>query len=556
MRHALILLILVASIALLALSAQAQWQANGVPVSTAAGDQQSSKSVSDGGGGTLAAWHDYRGGATADIYAQWVDADGFPGWTPDGIALCSAANDQLTPVIATDLAGGAIVAWDDYRDGATADIYVQRVDDTGTPLWTGNGVALCTAADDQISAAIVYDNAGGAIVAWQDRRSGTTYDIYVQRINASGAPQWTPGGVAVCTAANNQTAPKIALSGVGGAIITWEDARNGSSFNIYAQRLSDSGAPLWTADGVVLCTIGSIQPAIVQDGTGGAVVTFYRSPADIYVQRISTSGVPLWTTDGVPLCTATGIQTFPTIITASVGGAVVTWQDQRNGTHYDIFAQRVNGSGVIQWATDGVALCTAANDQYFPTMVRDGAGGAIVTWSDVRSGSLSDIYTQRVDNLGVPLWTPNGVALTSAGDGIFPTIVSDDAEGAIVTWNDYRSGGANIYAQHVDASGEIPIVVSAPTLGPSSLVSGIYPNPFTSTATLAIELTTPSAVLIEVFDVAGRMLRTMSLQDAVGSQRIHFDGRNDRGRLLPSGVYLYRVSTEGTTVTRKMVIAR
>jgi hypothetical protein len=37
---------------------------------------------------------------------------------------------------------------------------------------------------------------------------------------------------------------------------------------------------------------------------------------------------------------------------------------------------------------------------------------------------------------------------------------------------------------------------------------------------------------------------------------LSFDGRDDAGRLLPSGVYFYRVHANGTTVSRKMVIAR
>jgi len=43
---------------------------------------------------------------------------------------------------------------------------------------------------------------------------------------------------------------------------------------------------------------------------------------------------------------------------------------------------------------------------------------------------------------------------------------------------------------------------------------------------------------------------------SAGSKTMSFDGRDERGRLLASGVYFYRVSANGTTVTKKMVIAR
>src|SRR5207247_977722 len=128
------------------------------------------------------------------------------------------------------------------------------------------------------------------------------------------------------------------------------------------------------------------------------------------------------------------------IVSDGAGGAIVTWTDQRDtiATGSDIYAQRVNAAGVPQWAANGVALCTAANDQVAPTIASDGAGGAIATWTDGRSGN-NDIYAQLVNPAGVPQWTAGGVALcTAAADQRLPTITSDRAGGAIVAWEDDR----------------------------------------------------------------------------------------------------------------------
>src|SRR5262249_42644964 len=54
-----------------------------------------------------------------------------------------------------------------------------------------------------------------------------------------------------------------------------------------------------------------------------------------------------------------------------------------------------------QWTLDGVALCTAASYQLFPTIVSDAAGGAIVARADGRSGT-NDIYAPRGDGAGGP----------------------------------------------------------------------------------------------------------------------------------------------------------
>jgi hypothetical protein len=200
-----------------------------------------------------------------------------------------------------------------------------------------------------------------------------------------------------------------------------------------------------------------LNPAITPDGAGGAVVTWYDNRSgnnDIYVQRVNASGAAQWTANGVAVCTAAGTQWLSAITADGKSGAIVTWGDYRSG-NYDIYAQKVHSSGVVQWTANGVALCTAAGDQARPTIASDGALGAIVTWLDQRGGDY-DIYAQRVNSLGAVQLKANGVALcTAADDQSYPTITSDGAGGAVVTWQDNRSGNFDIYAQSLDANGRI-----------------------------------------------------------------------------------------------------
>jgi hypothetical protein len=439
-----------------------------LPLCTVTGDQFKPTVISDGAGGAIVTWYDYRGGATADIYAQRISAAGAVLWTADGAALCTAAGNQQFPTIISDGAGGAIVTWYDYRGGATADIYAQRISAAGAVEWTANGVALCTAAGEQAYPKIVPDGAGGAIVTWHDFR-GSGADIYAQRISAAGAVLWTANGMALCTATGEQSYPTIASDGAGGAVVTWFDYRSGTSYDIYVQRISAAGAVQWLANGVALCTAtGSQQsPTIISDGAGGAIVNWmdHRSGTDfdIYTQQISAAGAVQWLANGVALCTAAGEQQYPTTIPDGAGGAIVTWMDARSG-NYDIYAQRISASGAVQWPANGAALCTAADDQQFPTIIPDGTGGAIVAWPDYRNGN-ADIYVQRISSIGVVQWTADGVALcTATGTQATPTIASDNAGGAVVTWYDQRSGNYDIYAQRADRWGYLgaePAIVSA-----------------------------------------------------------------------------------------------
>ena len=433
-----------------------------LPLCTAAGGQASPQLVTDGAGAAIVTWYDYRSGVP-HIYAQRVNAAGVPQWTADGVPLCTAPIGQTSPMIISDGAGGAIVTWVDSRGGTTTDIYAQRVSPTGAPKWTTDGIALCTAANYQLSPTIASDGAGGAIVTWYDLRSGD-YHIYAQRVSVSGVPQWTPDGVALCTAVGGQTYPTIATDGAGGAIVTWSDNRSGPNTDIYAQRVNAAGAPQWTPNGVVVCLEANIQehPAIVSDGGGGAIITWEddRSgiSSDIYAQRVNAAGAVLWYPAGVALCTEADNQRAPQLDSDGAGGAIVVWTDDRIGL--DIHAQRVNAQGRPQWTLDGVALSTATGGQSGPTIAADGAGGAIVTWTDARNSPggppIGDVYAQRVSAAGAVQWQWDGVAVcTALGDQQVPSVISDGAGGAIVVWQDPRGPTTDIYAQRIERFGKL-----------------------------------------------------------------------------------------------------
>ena len=485
-------------------------------------------------------------------------------WQTNGVPLSTATNHQEWPAITTDGAAGAIVAWSDKRSG-NFDVYVRRVNALGVVQWTPNGVPLCAVTGDQINVTIVSDGAGGAIVAWQDYRSSTNYNIYVQHVNASGLVQWAPNGIALCTADNDQRYPVPATDGAGGAIVAWDDARDSAEFDIYAQRINAAGVIQWMDDGVELCTQPFIQylPAILSDGAGGAIVTWpdFRSSTDydIYGQRVDGSGSTLWADDGVPICAALNNSAGQTMAPDGAGGAIVTWEDFRYGVDWDVFAQRIDAAGNVQWTMDGVPLCVIRGVQTTPTIVPDGSNGAIVTWWDIRSNIDYDIYVQRVNASGTALWTPHGVALCTADENqISPKIVSDGGAGAIVTWHDERSiTSYDVYAQRIGPNGFVPTSVGdTPSFAGVSL-SANFPNPFSDETSMELDLSVDASVEVEVHDVAGRLVRRVrSLHASAGLHRMSFDGRDGAGRPLASGVYFYSVHAGGETRTRKLIISR
>lgn len=454
---------------LAAFPARAQWTADGVGVCTAAGDQGPAVITSDGAGGWFMAWGDLRG-ADGDVYAQRVDAEGAALWTANGVAVCSSAGNQWDVQIVSDDAGGAIVVWTDRRSGVY-DIYAQRIKPDGTPWWTANGVAICTASNNQMYPRMVSDGSGGAIITWADFRNGIpNTDVYIQRINAAGVVQWAADGVGIGILPTTQFPASIATDGNGGAIITWHTETAPSFHDVYAQRVNAAGVALWPANGVPVCTDPNDQsyPVIVADGAGGAIIVWYdsRGDWDLYAQRINSSGVSQWNVNGVAVCTAAGaqgVEGLPSLIPDGLGGAIITWDDWR-GSAYDVYAQRISSVGVAQWTVDGIAVSTAANDQAAPVIVPDGSGGAVISWFDNRSGN-HDIYTQRMSSSGAAQWPTDGVPVcTASGTQAYPVIAADGSGGAVIAWEDERGTSRDIYAHRVINTGEPwPFVVTNTT---------------------------------------------------------------------------------------------
>src|SRR5262245_4293305 len=161
-----------ATAALLALAAplpaRAEWPQLGRAVTAAGNNQVHSAIASDGSDGAIVTWQDFRF-PRVNVFARHVLGTGEldARWPVDGQALlvdtlaaAAAAGGQTTPVIVADGAGGAVVAWLDFRSDVTgADIFAQHILGSGVvdPAWPANGVPVVAIAGQQNDLVMVSD---------------------------------------------------------------------------------------------------------------------------------------------------------------------------------------------------------------------------------------------------------------------------------------------------------------------------------------------------------------------------------------------------------------
>ena len=112
------------------------------------------------------------------VVSSSLFSDGQVFWTENGVAVGSATSGG--PAIVSDMKGGAIVSYSDWRNPGEG-IYAQRVDYDGNVLWSDGGEPVwlsdwVTHSPGDVVA--VSDGRGGAVIVWVEWSADSYYDIY------------------------------------------------------------------------------------------------------------------------------------------------------------------------------------------------------------------------------------------------------------------------------------------------------------------------------------------------------------------------------------------
>jgi hypothetical protein len=112
-------------------------------------------------------------------------------------------------------------------------------------------------------------------------------------------------------------------------------------------------------------------------------------------------------------------------------------------------------------------------------------------------------------------------------------------------------------------SANLPVTVDLATAAsvvatvPKMSLSGGAPNPFDARTEIRFDVPSSGSHSLIVYDVAGRHVRTLSQGHGVaGPQRVEWDGRDDRGRRVPAGVYFYALRSREGELRQRVVAVR
>jgi len=89
------------------------------------------------------------------------------------------------------------------------------------------------------------------------------------------------------------------------------------------------------------------------------------------------------------------------------------------------------------------------------------------------------------------------------------------------------------------------------------VLSQNYPNPFNPITQIEYTLQNPAQVTLQIYNLLGQKVKTLvNEQKPAGSYRIFWDGKNEAGITVASGIYFYRLKANGVSQTRRMVLLK
>ena len=459
------------ALSLLVPAAAAQWSsdpAQNLAVADAASDQNLAKLAPTADGGAWVSWFD--GIASGwDVRLQRLEADGTERFVHGGL-LVADRNFTSTQDYGLDLDvnGDALLAFRDPRPGGTQ-ITAAKVTGAGVAGWGATGVVLTNTANFVASPKVAGTSDGGAVIAWTEGSA-----VKLQRLDASGAPQWGAGVTLTPTAGSYSVSD---LHDVGAEVILAFVHQTGgftSPRHLRAQRFDAAGAPLWGAATVPVFDGGSLQignfPTFSVDAAGNSLFAWYASSPALqsFVQRLDPAGIPLFPQNGVAVATTAGrVRVNPdAMLDPATSEVYVAWREQ-NGTQSQqgVSAQRLSPAGARLWTDDGLALVPlgAPVQDLVRVVVGGAAGGALVVWSTAPAFGTDVLGAAHVSPAGVVDVPRFDVASTPSQKMRLATAKSRVGVGtALLAWTDARTDAGDIFAQNVGFDG---LLGGTPSLG-------------------------------------------------------------------------------------------
>jgi hypothetical protein len=459
--------------------------------------------------------------------------------------------EQFTAKLAEDGYSGVIVAysdrWADSIFSPRVRKRVQRIDSSGNFLWGSTGMRVSISEAVTGDHAVVNDGAGGCIVPWVevDTISKQSH-LRINRINGAGVRVWGDSGKFVWNYGfQSPERPLIAADGRGGCYVRFGGDR--------LQRYDSQGNTYWSSP-VQVPTSGRILRV---DNTanvylfGGKFLGIRNGQLlfTINLQKVDTSGTLLWDSLGVTLDTLNTNLFLNYDFSTRSGYSTVAWP-QQIASQWDLRTQIVRSDGSTIFPFGGTPVGRTSSQKVIIGVLPSDSTTSTFVWFDNRAPVGT--YAQKLDTLGEQQWDTSDVVVSFSQ----PSNVVTDGNGGFIA----IVGGQNfaVRAQQVNKYGQLGQVITSVLEKIGREFPGYpvlyqnYPNPFNPQTTIRFQLPRAVQINLTLYNILGQNIKTLAsgIREA-GVHSVILEADN-----LPSGMYLYRLTTPEAVLTHKLIIIK
>ena len=508
------------------------------------------------------------------------------GWTWYGEDLTRVTDDPSADYAYAWSPDGTRIAFLSYRDG-NEEIYVCNADG-------GEPVNLTTSRANENHPSWSPD---GTKIAFDSDRDGN-WEVYVMGADGSNAvsltdneavdvwPSWSPDGGRIAFFTNRDGNYEIYAMDAdggnpvnltkhdsidvepswspGGSRIAFRSDRGADGIGVYVLDLESSGvaqltehggigSSIWSPDGTRVAfhddRVGNLE-IYVMDVDGGEPVRLTHHPAADYKAA--------WSPDDSRIAISSKrMGSFYEVLILTMGEASrVAIDPQQRGMAYTGGEALAVHAGAEWWLScqpiepfDWTGYA-ALHFAFHPGDLVTSEGKELSVWID---GNEVDLLSEGWVDPGKAEWQVAEIPLVRFA--LTAPIASIDVSGDFT--GTFYVDDVRLVAMRPDP-GVTAVEEDGEALPTAPMLGQNYPNPFNSATVIGFSLPEPGEAQLTVYNLAGQEVATLAQGELpAGVHTIRWDGRNDDGRELASGLYLYRLRAGGVqALTRKLVLIR
>jgi hypothetical protein len=335
-------------------------------------------SVYDGKGGVYIFWKESRSKMESKIYFTHSNLMDESYGTILGTNISDISFFQSSPFSIPYLLGDIVLAWKDYSNQLSGDLYLQRISKNDL-LWNRTGIRINNSPEQIIKYSLSADDAGNIFVAYTAREEYPSSDFQVkyQRLLSDGSLSYKNSSLIIESSPRLKNNLKIINDDKGGAFILWTEKLNETE-GLLLKKVDASGKSVLGKRPIrisgALHDVVALSTATINNSL--IYIAWETSDKNIYHQLINREGKAIWTIGGVKAALTNGKNFSPKIFSS---GAEVTigWLNEYRRTN-NLFVQKYKSNGKALWKKNGV-IAASVNSVITNFSICDDLNGGVTT---------------------------------------------------------------------------------------------------------------------------------------------------------------------------------